>query len=308
MSDSTLKIGIIGLDSSHAGQYTKLLHEIDHAHYVPGGQIVAAYAGGSPDWELSHGRVPGFREEITAGYGVPVYDTIADVVAAADALMILTIDGRVHVEQFAAVAGAGKPVYIDKPLTATSAEAQELATLAETTSTPVFSSSVWRYAEGLREAMAALAGPAKHVALHGMWPEHPGLHGWTWYGIHQVEIAYKIMGVGCRKVACVREGASEVITAFWDEGRTVTIATNHDQNLTNGGWVADEQGTHAIAVRDTMHERYAAFLRSYLNFCQSGPAPVALDETVETIAFMETAWQSREQGGLLLPLAKESMA
>lgn len=302
MSDAVINIGIIGLDSSHAVQYAKLLHEADHPHHVPGARIVAAYAGGSPDWELSHGRVAGFRQELADGYAIPVVATIEEVVAAADALMILTIDGRVHLEQFTAVAASGKPAYIDKPLTATTAEARELAGIAAQTGSRVFSSSVWRYAVGLREAMAALSGPARHLSLHGTWPVHPGLHGWTWYGIHQVEMAYAVLGAGCQKVACARDGASEVITAFWPGGRTVTIATNHDENLTNGGWVADAETTHSIEVKDGMHDRYAAFLRSALDFYRGGEAPVALTETIETIAFMETAWCSRGQGGVLLDL------
>jgi predicted dehydrogenase len=302
MSESEIKIGIVGLDSSHAVQYAKLLHEKNHAHHVPGGRIVAAYAGGSPDWELSHGRIAGFQKELVDGYAIPVLDTIEDVVAVSDAIMILTIDGRGHLEQFRTVAASGKPVYIDKPLTATVDEARRLAGIAQETGCRIFSSSVWRFALGLQDTMRALSGPARHLSLHGTWPEHPGLHGWTWYGIHQVEIAYAVLGAGCRKVACSRDGASEVITAFWSDGRTVTIATNHDENLTNGGWVADAEATHAIEVKDGMHGRYAAFLTRALEFYRGGEAPVALAETIETIAFMETAWRSREQGGVLLDL------
>ena len=51
-----------------------------------------------------------------------------------------------------------------------------------------------------------------------------------------------------------------------------------------------------------MHDRYAAFLKSALEFYRGGEAPVALAETVETIALMETAWHSREQGGVLFDL------
>jgi len=297
-----IKIGIVGLDSSHAVQYAMLLHDETHSHHVPGGRIVAAYAGGSDDWELSHGRVPGFREQMEGGFAVPIYETIEEVVAASDAIMVLSIDGRVHLAQFEAIVAAGKPVYIDKPLTATVADAQRLAELAEQHSTRVFSSSVWRYAVGLREALVALDGPARHMSLHGQWPEHPGLHGWSWYGIHQVEMLYAALGSGCRRVSCVRDGAAEVITGFWSDGRIGTIATNHDEDLKYGGWIADAAQTQPITVCDTMHDRYAAFLRGALAFYRGGEAPVALAETVETIAFMESAMRSREQQGVLVEL------
>ncbi|MGK0237152.1 MAG: hypothetical protein ACI92G_000610 [Candidatus Pelagisphaera sp.] len=297
-----IKIGIVGLDSSHAVQYATLLHQTDHAHYVAGGRIVAAYAGGSADWDLSYSRVPGFRVQLEQEFSIPVYESIAEVVAVSDAIMILSIDGRVHLDQFEQIATSGKPVYIDKPLTATTADAKRLAEIATQSSTRVFSSSVWRYAVGLQNAMAAMIGSCRHMSMHGQWPEHPGLHGWSWYGVHQVEMLYAVLGSACRRVACARDGASEIITGFWTDGRTGTIATNHDEKLAYGGWMASSDGTFPIEVADTMHERYAAFLRSALAFYRGGEAPVALSETVETIAFMETALGSRERHGVVLDL------
>ena len=53
----TLNIGMIGLDTSHAAAFTKLLNDTSAPFHVPGGRIVAAYPGGSPDFELSWSRL-----------------------------------------------------------------------------------------------------------------------------------------------------------------------------------------------------------------------------------------------------------
>ena len=44
-----LKVGIIGLDTSHVTAFTGILNVPSNANHVPGGKVVAAYRGGSPD-------------------------------------------------------------------------------------------------------------------------------------------------------------------------------------------------------------------------------------------------------------------
>ena len=52
-----MKIGIIGTDTSHSIAFTELLNDPNHRYHVKGGEIVVAYPGGSPDFELSASRV-----------------------------------------------------------------------------------------------------------------------------------------------------------------------------------------------------------------------------------------------------------
>ena len=53
-----LRIGIIGLDTSHVVAFTKLLNDPNTANHIPGGRVVAAYKSGSPDMpEKSFNRI-----------------------------------------------------------------------------------------------------------------------------------------------------------------------------------------------------------------------------------------------------------
>lgn len=305
MSES-LKIGLVGLDSSHCVEYARLWHAESHPHHVTGARIVAAFAGGSPDWPLSISRVGGFQEQMKNEFGVPSYDSIEEVAAQSDAIMILSVDGRVHLEQFKIVAKSGKPVYIDKPLSVTTADAASILALSAETGTRVFSSSVWRYSRGLNEAMDALGGSCRHAHLHGQWPLEEGLHGWFYYGIHQVEMLYAAMGRGCQSVACARHGSTESITGFWPDGRVGTIVTNHEESRPFAGWLLGAEQNVLVEVKDTKYDRYRAFLNSALDFFRGGAAPVALNETGETIAFMEAAWQSAAQSGIPVEIKIQS--
>ncbi len=293
-----IKIGIVGLDSSHCVEYARLLHDEQHSHHISGGRIVAGFPGGSPDWDLSISRVRGYCDQLKNDWGVPIVDSIEEVVKRSDALMILSVDGRRHCDQFEAVAPSGKPVYIDKPLSVTTADAGRLAALAKGTQTRVFSSSVWRFSRGLDEALAGLNGSCRHAHFHGQWPLHEGLHGWLYYGIHQVEMLYAAMGTGCRKVSCHREGEAEMMTGFWPEGRVGSIATNHAEQRPFGGWLlGEDESTTLVEVKDGKYDRYRAFLQALLAFYRGREAPVPLRETLETIAFFEAAALSVERGG-----------
>lgn len=297
-----LKIGLVGLDSSHCVEYAKLLHDTSHTHYVPGTRIVATYAGGSPDWELSYSRVSGFREQMENEFGVPTFDSIEEVTAKSDAIMILSVDGRVHREQFEVVAKSGLPVYIDKPLSVSSADTEQMQAVAQSSGSRLFSSSVWRFSRGLNEGLAELSGSCLHAHLLGQWPLQEGLHGWFYYGIHQVEMLYAAMGPGCYRVACHRDGDLEAITGFWPNGRIGTIATNHAEPRPFGGWLLGEAGSALVEVMDSKHDRYRAFLLATLEFFRGASSPVSLTETLETIAFLEGAIRSVEQGGVPVPI------
>ena len=51
---SELKIGMIGLDTSHVVAFTRILNDSNNEHFLTGGKVVIAYPGGSSDMELSY--------------------------------------------------------------------------------------------------------------------------------------------------------------------------------------------------------------------------------------------------------------
>ncbi len=292
-----LKIGVVGLDSSHAGAFARLWHDPTHPHHVPGARMVAAYPGGSADWALSATRVDAFTAELAESFGVAILDSIEAVVAAADAVMILTIDGRGHREQFERVAGSGKPVFIDKPLALTSSDVDVMEAVAARSGARVFSASSWRWATGLAAAKAALGDGCERVEFDGPWPLFPGVHGWAFYAMHYIELLYATLGEGCERVGCVRTGNQEKVTGFWAEGREGSFTRDETAGAEFTGLLRVGHREVRMEVRDSLEQRYAALLREVVAFFRQGPVPVAWSETRETVAFLAAAWASREQGG-----------
>ncbi|HRJ72165.1 MAG TPA: Gfo/Idh/MocA family oxidoreductase, partial [Terrimicrobiaceae bacterium] len=205
-SDNILRIGMAGLDTSHATAFATLLHDQSHEHHVPGARIVAAFPGGSPDFDLSINRVGQFTAELREKHGTEIVDSLSALRGKCDAVMLESIDGRVHLPQFREVADWGVPVFIDKPLTLSSDEAREIMTLAAEKNVRVTSASAMRFAESFRQALETGAdAPVIAADFYGPMPLVSKCPGYFWYGIHAVEMLFAAMGPGCREVLAVHE-------------------------------------------------------------------------------------------------------
>jgi predicted dehydrogenase len=198
-AQSPIRVGVIGLDTSHAGAFSKIMREAPANSPMARLKIVAAFPGGSPDIPSSIDRVPNYTKEFQA-QGIEIVDSIDALLEKVDAVMLNSLDGRKHLEQAYPVFKSGKRVFIDKPLAADLTDAIAIAKLAEHYKTPWFTSSslrftptVYRYREKSdRKILGAQAWSPCSLEAH-----HTDL---TWYGIHGVEALFTAMGVGCEEV------------------------------------------------------------------------------------------------------------
>src|SRR5512138_2588541 len=93
-----LRIGLIGLDTSHVTAFTKLLNDASDPNHVPGGKVVAAFKGGSPDIESSWSRLEAYTLQLQKDYGVTIVDSIDALCQQVDAVLLESVDGRPHLE------------------------------------------------------------------------------------------------------------------------------------------------------------------------------------------------------------------
>src|SRR5437762_11979830 len=74
-----LRVGIIGLDTSHVVEFTKVLNDTSSPDHVPGARVVAAYKGGSPDVEASASRSERFTAQLRDQWKVESVTAIPDL-------------------------------------------------------------------------------------------------------------------------------------------------------------------------------------------------------------------------------------
>src|SRR6266487_977543 len=144
-AEDPVRVGIIGLDTSHVVEFTKVLNDTSSPDHVPGARVVAAYKGGSPDIEASASRIERFTAQLRDQWKVEIVPAIPALCSKVDAVLLESVDGRVHLEQVKPVLAAKKRAFIDKPLAASYKDAREITRLAEAAGVPWFSSSSLRF-------------------------------------------------------------------------------------------------------------------------------------------------------------------
>jgi predicted dehydrogenase len=298
-----IRIGIIGTDTSHVTAFTKLLNDKSDPGHIPGARVVAAFKGGSPDVDSSRTRVETFAAELKDKWGVEFVDSIEALATKVDAVLLESVDGRPHLSQVRPVFAAKKRVFIDKPLTASYADARELVRLSREAGVPFFSSSSLRYAADIQ----AIKNSDKHGGIQGAFtfgpenlePHHPDLF---WYGIHAVEMLYTLLGTGCEQVTRVKTDTGDTVVGRWKDGRIGTM-----RGVIKG---KQEYGAVAFGMKAVlgtpipMASNYRPLLVEIVKFFQTGVSPVDPDETLEIMAFMEAADVSKARGGAPVPLAE----
>src|SRR5690242_384650 len=140
--EGALRVGIVGCDTSHVTAYTKIINNPKATGSLAKLEVTAAYPGGSADIPNSKDRVPGYVKTLRES-GVKIIDSLDELAGQCDAFLLESYDGRPHLEQFRAIA-KGKPVFVDKPVASTLADAIRIYRLADETHTPIFSTSTLR--------------------------------------------------------------------------------------------------------------------------------------------------------------------
>ena len=287
---NVIRIGMIGLDTSHVTAFTETINNPQAKGHVPGAKVIAAFKGGSPDIESSISRVDGYTKTLAEKYGVEICDSIEAVCEKVDAVMIESVDGRPHLEQARKVIAAKKILFLDKPVGGSLKDAIEIYRLAKEAGVPVFSSSSLRFAkstQAVRNGSIGKLSYAQTTSPASLEPHHPDLY---WYGVHGCEALFTVMGNGCESVkrGTTEDGKIEV-TGTWKGGRTGIFREGKGYSGTAKG----EKGEAKIGNFDG----YQPLVAEVVKFFKTKKPPVTPEETIELFAFMEAADESKRRGG-----------
>ena len=276
-----LQFGMLGVDTSHGPAFASLLNGSNGRGEIQGAKMVTAFPEPSA-LSISMDRVGQFTEEVRS-YGVKVTKTIEEMVEGVDAVLILSADGACHLDQLKRLVPWGKPVFIDKPFALTGVDAEEMKELAR--SLPVMSSSALRFAEGLTVALgkgavcgASVFGPVDFLK------ERPGF---SWYGIHMVEMLFRALGTGVRSVRAECDGKDYMLKGIWKDGRIGKMRGIGEGDASFGGTIHYKDHSERFAIRSHHTPFYTSLLEAIIRFVHEGRAEPPLDETVAIIRFLE---------------------
>src|SRR5262249_13613621 len=151
--------------------------------------------------------------------------------------------GRPHLEQVKPVLKAGKPVFIDKPVAGSLADAVEIFELAKKHNVPCFSASSLRFSPGIQGAKTnPMVGDVVGCVAYGPCPLEKTPPDLFRVGLHGVETLYPIMGPGCETVVRTQTKGTEVVTGTWKDGRVGTFRGIRDGKSDYGATVFGTKG------------------------------------------------------------------
>jgi hypothetical protein len=288
---------MIGLDTSHVIAFTNIFQDHQGHSDLAEIEIVAGFPGGT-DLPISRDRIADFSAQLSEK-GVEMVDSIPALLNRVDAVMLESVDGNVHLEQVIPVFESGLPVFIDKPLAGSLADAIEINRLANKHGVPWFSSSSIRYSPALNNLCDnAAVGDIIGAVTWGKCQTHENIPDLFFYGIHGIEGLFTLMGRGCESVQRTSRDQMEVVVGTWSDGR---IGTYHGIRTAKAVFGATVFGAEQI-VPIRIEIPYRELCIQIARFFKTKIAPVPLEETIEIFAFMQAAEESKRRGGVAIRL------
>ena len=286
-----MKIGIVGFDTSHSYVFPQKLRAL--------AETDARYAAlefplgwpGDPATAVHPEILESARKEMDA-LGVRAVDSLDALARECDGFLLENVNGDTHLAAAGHLLPSGKPVFIDKPLANTYADALAIQALAEQHGTPVWTASSLRFEPNLLDALE------RSVDIQGIDAYGPAAYfekgrGIVYYGIHTAEIIFAAMGPGIETVQTLWHEDGEVVAGRWKDGRMAVLRGGRKRVNAFGGVIHGEQSIAFSATGDF----YAAMARRLGDFFLDGTCPVPMAESVEVIGFLDAAVCSREAGG-----------
>lgn len=305
-----IRVGILGFDSYQALAFTQLFHKppADNPDLV-GLRVVAAWPGGSPDLEETIVDIKRWKPYLVK-QGVRIVDSVEEVLLQSDVVMIMSLDGRAHLELAKQTLRAKKPVYIGRPMAASLDDVVEMFQFAELHQTPLFSCSQHRYSPGfigMRDHPEV--GKVQGCDVYGGCPivaHHPDLF---WHGIHGIETLYTIMGPGAVSVTRAYSPETELVTGIWKDGRIGTFRGIRKGAVKYSALVFGDKGVapagkygYAAPVKGVVpkgrYMGYEGVATELAKFYKTRKLPISPSETIELFTFMEAAHESKRRNGI----------
>ncbi len=325
--DKYVRVGILGFDNYQGLAFAQLFNNPKAEGDLLGVKVTAVYPAECPDYPESAALTQrwidscarwgsGDNKVLKEYHPITIVKSVDELLKNVDAVMICSLDGRLHLKQAEPVLKAGKRLFLTRPLAGSLADARAIFKLAAQTGTPMFSSSQHRYSPGF-------SGMREH-------PEVGKVLGCDVYGgfdikgpvadefirpLHSLETLYAIMGSGVTSVSCTSTESAESFTLVWSDGRVGTYRGIKSGAVKYSATVFGDKGVstagiygHGIPVQGVVPTKdkymgYEGIAIEIAKFFKGGATPVTANETIELFGVLEAAQQSRAKSGATVRVA-----
>lgn len=272
-----MHIGIIGTENTHVD------HIVDHLNVrrLGGEARIVALSGGASER----------NEKLRAKGGIDrLVEQPEDLLGLVDAVIITDRHGGLHREHAVPFLAEGLPVFVDKPLACSEADARAIVALAREHDAPLTSSSAVRWVpdtDALVEQASSLGALQTVITTGPADPDSP-YGGLYFYGIHPVDVALRLVPGAIGDVRVEQIADTVIATAEVGGVRVVVqlVLPGPDSRVPFHGMVV---GRHGLAARElTLGPSYVEpGLRAFLTMAETRRPPIAYDDLVRPMQFLD---------------------
>jgi len=213
-----------------------------------------------------------------------------DLLGAVDGLVVMNRDGALHRKLAEPFLDAGLPVWVDKPLACSTADARVLIDTAERTGAPLTSYSPLRWLPDTDQVEAAAAGIGTVQTVTVSGPADPGSEygGVFFYGIHPADVAQRLAPGEVGPVTAEKTGETIVVRYPADEV-AVTLQLVKADDAGRVPFHATVTGRHGIVSEPLrVGEGYVApGIDVFLRMLSTRQPPIAYSDLLKPITVLE---------------------
>ena len=230
-------------------------------------------------------------ETLAAVCGIDqVCDDIAECGVDVDGILIADDCTCKHYRFAEPLWDAGVPIFIDKPLAGTVAEAEQVVAAAEKHGVPIFSASGLQYTREIEEARPQIDALGEILVALAASPNEL-----VFYGIHGLAMLWQLFGSGIASVQNTGEGPLDLVQYRWRDGHVgVQLGLDGGQP----GWrvvLYGEKGKLDIPIADA-DGFYWNVMSHFVEMVKTGEQPLSNEAMLEIIRALCAAKESKARG------------
>jgi predicted dehydrogenase len=290
-STRELRIGAIGVDSSHLPEFSRRMADLFSAGSTRC-RVTSFFDDGNH--HLPEADVQKWKEK-TLALGATEASSIDSLLDQVDGVMVLAVSGNSHYELALPSLHRGLPTYIDKPLTCNLEQARSLVSVAAKTGARCYSASSLRFATEIPKLDRDKLGQLHAIDAYGPGELNPDMEGLFFYGVHTIEMVDAIWGPGVARVRCETSPDRDLVDLHYKDGRHAHLRLERQGAYEFGATVHGSKGVESFKV--DFAEVYNNLILGMTRFFETGIAPVDIRDILENIAVMSAGNLSMAEGG-----------
>ena len=275
----TKNVAIVGIENSHAEEIIRYLN-VEQPADVP--VRVVALVAGDEDRTRELAELGGIERIVAES---------ADLLGTVDALIVTSRDGALHRAHAVPFLEAGTPVWVDKPLAASVADAEEIVAAAERGGTQLTSSSALRWVADTDAVVDGLASIGELQAVTVTGPADAGspYSGIFFYGIHIADVAQRLVP-GAPEDIDVQPLPGGVVARYRVGGVLVTLEFVRPDGIGQVPFRATAVGSHGVVSRDIVlgADYVQPGVDAFAGMLATGRPPLPAAQLLAPIAVLES--------------------